>query len=144
MTTIPPAFADFGQTLAFTERTMTHVLREHLASQGVEPETWYALKLIATGGPDAPRAAIASDLAGSPGLDDALTGALLAQLDCDGLITGEDTLKLTAAGAAKFSALREHVLGATVSLLSQFDLDDIETTVRTLRTITELAVSQSG
>ena len=51
MTTVPAAFARFGYTLAFTERTLTAVLREHLAERGTEPETWYALQLIAMHGP---------------------------------------------------------------------------------------------
>ena len=45
--------ATFGQTLAFAERTLTAVLRRHLAERDVEPETWYALQLIAVNGPGA-------------------------------------------------------------------------------------------
>ena len=51
MTTVPAAYAQFGYTLAFAERTLTAVLREHLAEHGTEPETWYALQLLATRGP---------------------------------------------------------------------------------------------
>ena len=39
MTTPPAIFAQFGQTLAFAERTLTAVLREHLAERGTKPET---------------------------------------------------------------------------------------------------------
>jgi hypothetical protein len=35
--------------------------------------------------------------------------------------------------------LREYVAGATTTLLSQFDVDDIDTTVHTLQAITERA-----
>jgi DNA-binding MarR family transcriptional regulator len=139
MTSIPAAYAEFGQTLAFTERAMTRVLRQHLATRSVEPETWYALKLIASQGPGISRAAVARDLAGTRGSDDQRARALLARLEREGLISGEGTLSVTAEGAALFGALREHVLGATVTFLSQFDLDDIETTVRTLRAISERA-----
>ncbi len=44
--TTPASFAQFGQSLAFAEQTLTEVLVEHLARRGVEPATWDALKLI--------------------------------------------------------------------------------------------------
>lgn len=50
MTTVPAAYAQFGYTLAFAERTLSAVLREHLAERGTEPETWYALQLLAARG----------------------------------------------------------------------------------------------
>ena len=43
---------------------------------------------------------------------------------------------LTAAGAAEFEDLRTYVAGPSVALLGQFDVHDIETTVRTLQAIT--------
>jgi hypothetical protein len=51
MTTVPAAYAQFGYTLALAERTLTAVLRKHLAERGTEPETWYALQLLAMRGP---------------------------------------------------------------------------------------------
>jgi hypothetical protein len=36
----PPIYGQFGQALAFAERTLTSVLRAHLAERGTEPETW--------------------------------------------------------------------------------------------------------
>lgn len=47
MTTAPPVFGQFGQTLAFAERTLSATLRGHLAQRDTQPETWYALRLIA-------------------------------------------------------------------------------------------------
>jgi hypothetical protein len=135
MNSIPAAYAEFGQTLAFTERTLTTVLRDHLAQRGVEPETWYALKLISQGGPDVARTSVVRDLEGSPRLDADSTHALLAQFASDGLIAGEDAVRLTGEGMVFFESLRDHVLGATVNLLSQFDLNDLETTVRTCKAI---------
>ncbi len=135
MNDVPAAYAEFGQTLAFTERTMTAVLRNHLAQRGVEPETWYALKLVSAGGPHAARSSLVRDLEGSRGLDAASTSALLAQLAVDGLIAGDDVVDLTDTGTALFENLREHVLGATADLLGEFDLSDVETTVRTLNAI---------
>jgi DNA-binding MarR family transcriptional regulator len=133
---VPAAYAEFGQTLAFTERTLSAVLRSHLAERDVEPATWYALKLIATRGPHADRASIVSDLEGSRGLDAASTRALLARLATDGLIAGEDAVDLTEEGVTLFESLRDYVLGATAELLGEFDQRDIETTVRTLKAIT--------
>ena len=66
MTTPPDAFAQFGQTLAFAERSLTAVLRRHLAERQTTPETWYALQLIATRGPGLDREALSRDLEGSP------------------------------------------------------------------------------
>ena len=66
MTATPAAFAQFGQTLAFAERTLTATLRAHLAERDTAPETWYALQLIATRGPGLDREALSRDLEGSP------------------------------------------------------------------------------
>jgi DNA-binding MarR family transcriptional regulator len=44
---------------------------------------------------------------------------------------------LTPEGTALHRSLREYVLRPTIELLSQFELDDIETTVRTLQAITD-------
>ena len=60
MTTPPAVFGQFGQTLAFAERTLTAVLRRHLAERETEPETWYALQLIATRGPGLAREALSA------------------------------------------------------------------------------------
>ena len=58
MTTPPDAFGQFGQTLAFAERALTAVLRQHLAERQTTPETWYALQLVATRGPGLDREAL--------------------------------------------------------------------------------------
>jgi hypothetical protein len=139
MNTVPAAYAEFGQTLAFTERTLTAVLRNHLAQRHIEPETWYVLKLVAFGSPHVARSSLVRDLEDSPALDAESTRALLARLAIEGLIAGDDSVDLTEEGAALFENLRDHVLGATVGLLGQFDLRDIETTVRTLKAITRRA-----
>ena len=135
MNALPSAYTEFGQTLAFTERTLTAVLRDHLAQRGVEPETWYALKLVAQGDPHVPRSSLVRDLEGSPRLDRDSTDALLTQLAADGLVAGDDAVQLTEEGRVFFESLRDHVLGATVNLLGQFDLNDVETTVRTCKAI---------
>ena len=142
MTTPPAVFGEFGRTLAFAERTLTASLREHLAQRDTEPETWYALQLIATGGPGLSRDALSSDLEGSPALDADSTRDLLARLEAEGLIQGGEQVDLTAAGTALHRSLREYIAGPTVRLLSQFDVADIETTVRTMKEITRLAAQE--
>jgi DNA-binding MarR family transcriptional regulator len=137
MSTAPPIYGQFGQALAFAERTLTTVLRDHLAERDTEPETWYALQLIATRGPALARAELSSVLEGSPNLDADSTRALLARLQADGLIDGDAHVDLTPEGAALHRSLREYVLRPTADLLSQFKVEDIETTVRTLQAITD-------
>lgn len=139
MSTTPAVYGQFGQALAFAERTLTTVLREHLATRGTEPETWYALQLIATRGPGLAREELSSVLEGSPNLDADSTRALLESLRGDGLIDGDAHVDLTPEGTALHRSLKEYISGPTTALLSQFELGDVETTVRTLQAITERA-----
>ncbi|MFL6141430.1 MAG: hypothetical protein ACJ72N_06110 [Labedaea sp.] len=136
MTTPPPVFSEFGQALAFAERTLSGVLREHLAVRDTAPETWYALQLIATRGPGLARETLRTVLEGVPTLDAESTVALLVRLEAEGLIRGDAEVDLTAEGEARHRSLREYVFSRTVRLLSQFDVNAIETTVRTLQAIT--------
>ena len=142
MTTPPDSFGQFGQTLAFAERALTAVLRRHLAERQTTPETWYALQLIATRGPGLAREALTRDLEGSRNLNADSTRELLARLAAEGLIRGDANVDLTAEGEALHRSLREYIAGPRDQLLSQFDVDDIETTVRTLQAITERATEQ--
>jgi hypothetical protein len=143
MTTPPAVFGQFGQALAFAERTLSGTLREHLAQRDTQPETWYALQLIATRGPGVSRQALSEDLEGSPNLNADSTRELLARLEAQGLIHGDTRLDLTAEGQALHRSLREYIAGPTVRLLGQFDIQDIETTVRTLQAITERSIEES-
>ncbi|GAA0967901.1 hypothetical protein GCM10009555_012350 [Acrocarpospora macrocephala] len=127
----------FGQTLAFAERTLTTALRLHLAKRQTTPETWYALQLIATRGPRITRQALSQDLEGSRTLNADSTRELLARLETEGLIHGHAELDLTTEGETLYRSLREYVTGSTTQLLSQFNADDINTTMRTLQAITK-------
>jgi hypothetical protein len=139
MTAPPASFAQFGQTLAFAERALTAVLRQHLAARQTTPETWYALQLIATRGPGLDREALSRDLEGSRALNADSTSELLARLGTEGLIRGDAEVDLTTEGEALHRSLRESIAGPRTRLLSQFDVDDVETTIRTLKAITERA-----
>jgi DNA-binding MarR family transcriptional regulator len=138
--TPPPAiYGQFGQALAYAERTLHAVLRDHLAERGVEPEAWYALHLTAIHAPRYARADLRRELEGNPYLDSDTARELLERLENLGLIRGDSEVELTARGDALHSELRDYISAPTARLLGQFDLRDIETTVRTLQKITELA-----
>ena len=141
MTTAPTVYTQFGYTLALAERTLTAVLQDHLAERGVRPETWYALQLLTVRGPVLEREALAADLASSRALNPDSTRELLARLEAEGLIRGGREVELTDDGRALHRSLREYVAIPRDRLLSQFDVEDIETTVRTLRAIAERAAA---
>jgi hypothetical protein len=134
----PAVYSQFGQALGMAERTASAILREHLAQRNTAPEAWYTLRLLATRGPAYPRADLTRLLEG-PGFDADAADSLLASLEADGLVRGDAELDLTSAGEAQYQSLREYITGPSVQLLSQFDVDDIETTVRTLQAITAKA-----
>ena len=120
------------------ERTLSANLRAHLAERDIEPETWYALQLIATRGPGLVRQELTAVLE-SPTYDADSVRRLLTRLEVDGLISGDVRVDLTDDGKALHSSLRESIVRPTVELLSEFDVSDIETTVRTLKAVTERA-----
>jgi len=143
MTTIPTAYAQFGYTLALAERTLTAVLHEHLAERGTEPATWYALQLLARRGAPAGRQALSDELAGSRALNADSARELLARLQAEGLIRGDAEISLTAEGQALNRSLSEYVAAPRLRLLSQFSIDDIETTVRTMQAIADRAAEET-
>ena len=142
MTTTPALYGRFGYTLAFAERTLTAQLRQHLAERDVKPESWYALRLIAAQGPGLAREALTHELEGSRGLNADSTLELLARLQAEGLIRGDAELDLTPEGEALYRSLRDYVAGPAAELLSQYDVGDVETTVRTLQAIAERAQAE--
>jgi DNA-binding MarR family transcriptional regulator len=141
-TTTPAVFGQFGQTLAFAEQTLTETLRKHLAERDTKPETWYALQLLAARGPGLAREELVAALERSRSLNPASVSDLLKRLDAEGLIRGDVLVDLTPEGEALHRSLREYVAGPAARLLSQFDVHDIETTVRTLQAITKRAADE--
>ena len=138
MSDTPAVYGQFGQALGLAERTLSAVLREHLAQRGTVPEVWYTLRLLATRGPAYPRAELVRLLEG-PAFNADAARSLLGRLEADALIGGGSELDLTAAGRTEYESLRDYISGPSVELLSQFDVRDIETTVRTLQAITAKA-----
>jgi hypothetical protein len=142
MTKPPPAFPQFGYTLALAERTLTATLRHHLAARNIEPETWYALRLIAAGSPALAREALSRELESSRTMNADSTRKLLARLEADGLTCGEQEVRLTDQGETLYRSLRDYIAGPTAELLGQFDAADVETTIRTLQAIAERAAEE--
>jgi hypothetical protein len=142
MTTPPAAFAQFGYTLAFAERTLTAVLRQHLAARNIKPETWYALRLIAAGSPGLACEALSHDLEDSRTMNAHSTRELLAWLEAEGLIRGDREVDLTDDGETLYRSLRDYIAGPTAELLGQFDADEVQTTIRTLQAIAERAAEE--
>ncbi len=140
MSDTPTVYGQFGQALGLAERTLSAVLREHLAKRNTTPEAWYVLRLLATRGAAYPRAELTRMIV-SPGLAEDAVRTLLDRLEADSLIRGDAELDLTPVGEAQYRSLREYISGPSAELLSQFDVDDIETTVRTLQAITARARS---
>ena len=138
MTTPPPVYGQLGQALGLAERTLSANLRAHLAERDTTPQTWYALQLIATRGPGLSREELAGVLE-SPHFDAYSVRELLARLQSGGVIRGDAEVDLTDHGKALHSNLRDYISEPTIELLSQFELDDLETTVRTLQAITKRA-----
>ena len=144
MATSTDPYSRFGYTLALAERTMSTVLRQHLAEREVLPETWYTLQVLATCGPGLDREVLSTELAGSRGLDADSTRVLLARVQADGLIEGERKIDLTEAGRALHRSLSEYIAIPRTRLLSEFDPDDVATTVRTLQAIAERAAAEAA
>ena len=76
-----------------------------------------------------------------PSFDADAAHSLLARLEAEGLIRGDAELELTPVGELQYQSLRDYISGPSVQLLSQFDIDDIQTTVRTLQAITARATA---
>ena len=142
MTTPPAAFPQFGYTLALAERTLTVTLRRHLAARNIEPETWYALRLIAGGSPGLAREALSHELEGSRTMNADSTRELLARLEAEGLIRGDREVDLTDEGETLYRSLRDYIAGPTAGLLGQFDVEDVQTTIRTLQAIADRAAEE--
>lgn len=139
MTTPPAVFGRFGRTLARTEQVMTETLRRHLASRDVVPETWYVMQVLTYLGPVLSRPELTAELERSRTLTPESTRPLLARMAAEGLISGDEEVRLTDAGAELHRSLRASIGEPTARLLSRFPAEDVETTVRTLQAITEEA-----
>jgi DNA-binding MarR family transcriptional regulator len=134
--------APFGITVAYAERTLSATLHRLLAERDVSPGTWYALNLIAVRGPRMDRVTLTVELEGARTLTPDSVRELLARLEADGLIQGDDEVELSAEGEALHRSLRGDIAARSARLLGQFPAEDVETTVRTLQAITERAAEE--
>jgi DNA-binding MarR family transcriptional regulator len=134
-------YGQFGQTLAFAEATLNKMLERHLTARGTTPDRWYALKLTAQAEPIA-RAAVVDGMAAGGKIQPVDAEPLLRALEADGLVEGADVLSLSDSGRSYFAELRQYVITPTIRLLGQFELAEIERTIRTLREITARATEE--
>ena len=138
MTAPQPPALPFGTTVAFAQRALTAALHDHLARIGTAPGTWYALNSLVLR-PVIGSGALRRELAQAPDVDPSSTSELLDRLASEGLICLDaDQVSLT----ATHRRLRESITGLTAQLLSPFDPNDVETTMRTLRAVTERATGR--
>ena len=147
VTKAPPI--PFGRHLGVAARTSSDLLDKILVDEAERFETWGVLNLIATGGPGKRRDELERELvAGLQLANAAPVLQLLGQMERLGLIRfdaapgGEGSVvELTPAGQERF----EHLLGvineASARALSDVDPEDVETTLRVLRTYREGALA---
>ena len=107
------------------------------AAHGVPPQ-------LGARGPGLSREELSHGLERSRTLNADATRELFERLEAEGLIRGDTHVDLTPEGEALHRSLREYIAGPAVRLLGQFDLHDIETTVRTLQAITKRAAEESS
>lgn len=88
------------------------------------------------------RAALSEELASSRTLNTGSARDLLVRLETAGLTHGDSEISLTAKGRALQHSLSEYITAPRVRLLSQFSIDDIDTTLRTLQAIAERAAEE--
>jgi DNA-binding MarR family transcriptional regulator len=144
MTAPQPPALPLGTTVAFAQRALTAALHDHLAKVGTAPGTWYALNSLVLR-PGIGTGALRRELAQAPDVDPSSTSELLDRLASEGLIRLDaDQASLTAEGEAAHRWLRESITGLTAQLLSPFDPNDVETTMRTLRAVTERATGRDA
>lgn len=89
------------------------------------------------------RAALTAELANSRTLNAGSASELLSRLEAGGLIRGGSEIALTPEGRALHRDLAEYIAAPRIRLLSQFNADDIETTVRTMQAIADRALEEA-
>jgi hypothetical protein len=137
-----PVGLALGQAVGQAQAVLSKLLAGALADTGtgVTRETYLALLRLSAHGDSEARDAYVRDLSDSLGLDLWAAGELTGHMAGAGLVTvTEGTVRLTDAGADMRARLRQAVGNVTAPLYAPLDPADLETTVRTLRGITEHA-----
>jgi len=137
----------FGQAVGEAQTALKAAIDDVLAEAGTNFESWLALNLLATRGPAIPSNAYQQELVEGLRAEPRMVSELVARLQSTGLIvatrgTGVDgggQVELTGDGKASHARLREAVARTSARLLSGFDPDDVQTTIKVLREVTSRA-----
>jgi DNA-binding MarR family transcriptional regulator len=126
----------FGTAMALAERNLRGPLLRILTEEGLEPGAWFTLNALGLRGATSPstvKELLFTNGYGDPGVD-----ALVARLAADGLIeVREERLRLTPAGAERYTALRDRIGTVTGRVFSLFDATRVETARALLQQIAE-------
>jgi len=147
ITTVPrpavPIGQAIGQMVGQAETALSRLLAGILAETGTPRETYLALQRMAALGDGPLRADYARDLNDAFGLDLWAAGNLVDTLVSAGLLAagegGDDTVRLTPAGAELRSKLQDSVRAVNAPLWESLDVVALDTTIKTLREITARA-----
>ena len=137
-----PVGLALGQAVGQAQAVLSKLLSGALAGTGtgVTRETYLALLRLSAHGDSVARDVYVRDLGDSLGLDLWAAGELAGHMAAAGLVTVTEAMVwLTDAGADLRIRLRHAVGDVTAPLYAPLDPADVETTVRTLRGITERA-----
>ncbi|WP_425954979.1 hypothetical protein [Xylanimonas sp. McL0601] len=130
-TTLP-----FGTAMALAERNLSGPLTRILSEERTELGAWFTLNALGLRGPS-PRGVL-TGLLSTNGYGDGKADALLERLAADGLLEGTDTVRLTAAGADRFTALTARITSVTRRVFALFDPGQVESTRALLQQIAEV------
>jgi DNA-binding MarR family transcriptional regulator len=137
----PAAALGLGPAVGMAERALTRRLAGVLAETGTSVLTWYALQRLSTFETPPSTAAFRKDLRDELDLDEAAVAALVDELVAAGLVAEVDGAEVafTEAGAARRGQIRTSIAARAGRLTESLEPGDIETTIRTLTTITARA-----
>jgi len=143
-TPMPQPPPPIGREVALAQRVLSELLAGLLREVDTTFETWLVLDTLATQGQPVGADSFRRDLAGRLRVDESSIAQLVDRLRADGGLrvtaagaADEAHVEFTSDGAAFHRRLSERIRGNTVELLSPLDSDDVQTTVRVLRAITE-------
>ncbi|WP_346116266.1 MarR family winged helix-turn-helix transcriptional regulator [Micromonospora coerulea] len=137
--TAPPPLT--GQAVAEAQGALAALMAAVLDGSGISPTEYVTMRAVALRGPwDGPDA-LAAFLADQPQLNLSATAAarLVDGLREHGLITTDQTVALTAAGANTHAWLTARLAPVTADLYTGFDDDDLATAQRVLAALTKRA-----
>ncbi len=124
----------FGTALALAQRTLTAPLVAVLAAEGVTMPEWFTVNALGLHG-STPTQAL-SDLLATNGLNATAVEELLGTLQGAGLVDVRDGVaSLTAAGATRYTELRDRIGAVTTRIFERFDAADVETARSLLQAI---------